>query len=663
MTDKDADYQPIADYGIIGDCHTAALISKSGSIDWYCPARFDAPAIFCRLLDAAKGGFFSLSPVNVFSVERRYSGDTNILETVFTAGEARLRITDFMPVHQRMDSSHGYDVGTSRRILRLAEGLNGEAEVEVCFRPTFDYARGETRLEVNSIGAIGHRDGHYLSLASPEPGLELQAGGQDQFCGRFRLRAGDRRWLVLTEADDPDRVLELPAPAQCEQQLLRTRQYWENWVARCTYRGSYRDMVLRSALTLKLLTYEPTGAIIAAPTTSLPEEIGGVRNWDYRFAWVRDSALILYALLTIGYREEAADFFEWLQETHHNDASPDLHVLYGVDGRRDLVENTLDHLEGYRGSRPVRFGNAAAKQLQLDIYGEALTAAYLYFNSGIGKRKDNDADLSRRERILKHDWPLLNGLVARAAQRWREPDNGIWEVRGGLQSFLYSRLMCWAALDRGIRLAREFSMPAPLDKWVDTKKAIGQALLNEGFNKEMGAFTQAFGNAALDASALLIPRVGLLPATDPRFKSTIKAMKSRLTKDGLVYRYLSRDGLPGNEGMFLTCTFWLVDALALSGQIDEAHAHYERVTGYANDLGLFSEEVDVKGGNFLGNFPQGFTHMALINAAVNLAKVAKHGAEEHTETEADRARKATSAAAEGYPRLSKGNIIVDSQVK
>jgi GH15 family glucan-1,4-alpha-glucosidase len=455
---------------------------------------------------------------------------------------------------------------------------------------------------------------------------------------------------VLTEADDPDRIKELPSPGQCEQQLVRTRHYWERWAEQCTYLGPYREEVLRSALTLKLLTYEPTGAIVAAPTTSLPEEIGGVRNWDYRYVWVRDSALILYALMNVGYREEAADFFEWLQEAHHDDPSPDLQVLYSIDGRRDLSESTLDYLQGYRGSRPVRTGNAAAEQLQLDIYGEALTAAYLYFTSGIGKRENGSADVSRQERLIERDWPLLRGLVERAAGRWQEADNGIWEVRGGLQPFLYSRLMCWAALDRGIRLAGEYSLEAPLDRWTETEKAIRQAILDDGYNKDISAFTQAFGSTALDASALLIPRTGFLPATDQRVRSTMDAIASRLTSDGLVYRYRSEDGLPGSEGMFLTCTFWLVDTLALNGRLDEAHELFDRVSGYASDLGLFSEEIDAGSHNLLGNFPQGFTHMAQINAAVNLAKAAKHRAEELPETEAERAKKAGPAAAEGYRR-------------
>jgi GH15 family glucan-1,4-alpha-glucosidase len=644
-------YESLRDYGIIGDCHTVALVSRGGSIDWYCPGRFDAPAVFCRLLDATKGGYFLIAPVGEFHTERQYVLNTNILQTVFITDRGKVCITDFMPVHERTAARRGYDVGASRRIIRMVETLSGEAKVEIWCRPTFGYARGQTKVRIEKgIGALAHQNGSFLSLACLDSELVFQTNGDGTVHGQIELRQGDRYWFVLTNADDPDRILELPTADRCEQQLLRTQRYWEKWASRCTYQGPYRDIVLRSALTLKLLTYEPTGAIIAAPTTSLPEEIGGVRNWDYRYTWVRDSALILYALMNVGYREEAADFFEWLQETHHNDPSTDLQVLYGIDGRRELPEATLDHLEGYECSRPVRIGNAAAKQLQLDIYGEVLTAAYLYFTSRIGKRGEDEGQFSTKERMLKHDWPLLRGLVDRTVQRWQESDDGIWEVRGGPQPFLYSRLMCWSALDRGIRLAQEYSLEASLNSWDSARDAIRQAILTEGFNADVGAFTQAFGISSLDASALLIPRTGFLPGTDARVQSTIESIKSRLAYNGLVYRYHADDGLSGGEGVFITCTFWLIDALALGGKLDEAHDLFERVSDYANDMGLLSEELDPSGGKLLGNFPQGFTHMALINAAINLAKATKHGAEEQAETEAERARRAGVAVREGYSR-------------
>jgi GH15 family glucan-1,4-alpha-glucosidase len=644
-------YQPIRDYGIIGDCHTAALVGRDGSIDWYCPGSFDAPAVFCRIVDVGKGGFFRVAPVGRFSIERHYLAETNILESIFTTDESRVRLTDFMPVHRRTVSHRGHDVGTSRRILRLLEGVAGEVELEICFYPTFDYAQGETTIGAERHICLAWRQGQYLSLASPGLDLKFAPDVNPGLYARLRLRAGDRRWLVLTYGDDPDRVLELPTSFQCDQQLTRTTEYWKSWAGKCTYKGPYRDDVQRSALTLKLLAYEPTGAIIAAPTTSLPEEIGGERNWDYRYAWIRDSTMILYALMNIGYKEEAADFFEWLLETHHKDPTPDLQVLYGIDGRRNIQETTLDHLEGYERSHPVRVGNAAAGQLQLDIYGEVLTAAYLYFRSGIGKSGNHPARSStRQERLLKEDWQLLQALVNQAAKRWEEPDNGIWEVRGGLQSFLYSKLMCWAALDRGIRLAVEQSLQAPLEGWRNTLDSIRRHILTAGFSREKGMFLQSLGGSALDASTLLITRVGFLPATDSRVQSTVDRIRKELTHNGLVYRYRSADGLSGSEATFATCTFWLVDALALSGRLTEAHDLFERVAGYGNDLGLLSEEIDSESGALLGNFPQGFSHMGLINAAVNMAKAAKHGAEEHPETEAERAGKAAPAAAEGYSR-------------
>jgi GH15 family glucan-1,4-alpha-glucosidase len=644
-----AHYQSIADYGIIGDCHTIALIGLNGSIDWYCPGRFDAQAVFCRLLDIKKGGYYMVAPVGRFSVERHYLGYTNILETIFTKVNAKVRMTDFMPVHRRTLTRRGHDVGTSRRILRLVEGLEGALELEIHFNPSFDYARGNTEIRPEpGVGGIAYKDGQYISLSCPGFDLKLKPDNKVGLLGRLRLHAGERRWLVLTDSDDPDRAVEMPTQSQCEQQLSRTQEYWEDWLENCIYRGPYREEVLRSVLTLKLLTYEPTGAIVAAPTTSLPEEIGGVRNWDYRYAWLRDSALIIYALMNVGYEEEAADFFEWLQETHQNNPGRKLQIMYGIDGRTDLREAVLGHLEGYRCSKPVRIGNEAAKQLQLDIYGEVLTAAYLYFKSGIGNRGDSHEEFLTRQRILEKDWPILRGLVDQAAERWQEPDNGIWEVRGGLQPFLYSKLMCWTALDRGIRLAQEFSLPAALNMWRTTRDLIQQLILTSGYNKEKGAFTQIIGSSDLDASVLLISRVGFLPPTDSRVQSTLEHIRAELTHNGLVYRYRSKDGLPGGEATFATCTFWMVDVLALSGRLKEAHDLFERIVSYANNLGLFSEEVDPMSGELLGNFPQGFTHMALINSAVNLAKAAKHGAEQLPETEFERANKAGHAVKEGY---------------
>jgi GH15 family glucan-1,4-alpha-glucosidase len=638
-------YLPINEYGIIGDCHTAALIGSNGSIDWFCPTRFDSPAVFCRLLDADIGGNFLVAPANGYNLSRAYVGSTNVLQSIFDTGTSKMRMTDFMPVHQRTKSRRGHDVGTSRRILRLLEGISGDTDVEILFRPTFDYATGNTILElVPEFGALAQKDGQYLSLASLGTSCELEADTNGGLRGRLNVKPGEHYWLVITDSDDPDRVSELPTPEQCHQQLARTLRYWNDWSSNCTYRGPFEEIVLRSALTLKLLTYEPTGAIIAAPTTSLPEEIGGARNWDYRYSWIRDSALILYALMGIGYEEEAADFFEWLQEAHQNDPGPELQILYRIDGQRDVQETELTHLAGYQDSKPVRIGNAAATQLQLDIYGEILIAAHLYFRLEIGTRRNRPAESASRQRLLEEDWPLMRRLVDQAAKQWSNPDNGIWEVRNRRQHFLYSQLMCWAALDRGIRLALNYSLPASLDKWQAVRETIRKNILSRGYNTKRKTFVQVMGGSTVDASSLAISRVGFLSATHPYVQSTIKRIVDELTDNGLVYRYRSEDGLTGKDATFFLCTLWLVDSLALGGRVEEAYRLLEKVVSYGSDLGLFAEEIDSSTGQPLGNFPQGFTHMALINSAVNIAKAEKHGAEAEPETELERARRGSIAA-------------------
>jgi GH15 family glucan-1,4-alpha-glucosidase len=468
---------------------------------------------------------------------------------------------------------------------------------------------------------VAQADGENLVLACP--GVALTSDGSGTLHGRLRLRAGERQWLVVSNPSDADGIREALVAANCADELQSTQQYWERWAANCTYQGPYRDQVLRSALVLKLLTFEPTGAIIAAPTTSLPEGIGGERNWDYRFTWLRDSALILFSLMKIGFRREAARFFDWLDRTCGSASNSDLQIMYAVDGSPDLPEETLDHLEGYRCSRPVRIGNAAAGQRQLDVYGAVLRAAHLYYCHGTAVQL---TDVQRRP--PPETWPLLRTLVEHAADQWQQPDQGIWEVRGGPQHFLHSKLMCWAALDRGIRLAREHRLDAPLADWRRTREDIRRAIHERGYDATLGAFTQAFGNPAVDASALALLRIGFLPATDPRIGSTIERIRAELASNGLVYRYCTDDGLPGGESTFAMCSFWLVDALAMRGHLEEAHELFERLVGYGNDLGLFSEEIDPDTGELLGNFPQGFTHLALIRSAVNLAKLANHGVEE-----------------------------------
>lgn len=641
-------YPPIGAYAVIGDCHTAALVSQDGSIDWYCPVRFDAPAVFCRILDADKGGYLRVAPAGRFAAERAYRDGTNVLETTYTEGGNRVRVTDLMPIHQRTRTHKGHDVGTARRVLRLIEGLDGGMEIELRFKPTFDFARATTQTWIRKRrGAIASGAHEYLTLACRD--FPLEAAGDGTLVGRRRVGAGDRLWLALTHADDLDGAEEALTPGRLDPQLHRTLDYWRRWAAVCTYRGPYRDEVLRSALTLKLLTYEPTGALVAAPTTSLPEDIGGVRNWDYRFTWLRDSALILYALMTVGYRDEADDFFDWLDQTATDDPTPDLQIMYTIDGGRQLPEQILDHLRGYRESSPVRTGNAAAQQVQLDIYGEVLIAAHLYFCRGEeGGGPGEQPSHPGVRRPSRQTWNLLCRLVNDARDRWDKPGQGIWEMRSDPQDYLYGKLMCWAALDRGIRLAEEHQLEAPMDAWKQARDAVQAAILERGYDPNERAFTQAFGVPALDASSLMIPVIGFLPATDPRVQSTVNQIQKSLTQHGMVYRYCNEDGLPGGEGAFSLCSFWLVDALALAGRLHEAHTLFERVVGYANDVGLLSEEINPLTGELLGNFPQGFSHLSLIQAAVNLAKSAKHGPEEHPENEAQRAPRARHAAQQGY---------------
>jgi GH15 family glucan-1,4-alpha-glucosidase len=522
--------------------------------------------------------------------------------------------------------------------------VSGSVRLQLRFKPTFDFARLESRLSlVPGRGVVASAGQQLLTLACPDLTLEINPAGE--VVGRFQLRAGQRVWLVLTSSADPAEARRALDPPDCEAALRHTLDYWERWSAHCRYEGPYRDEVLRSALALKLLTYEPTGAIVAAPTTSLPEELGGERNWDYRYTWLRDSSLTLYALMTLGYREEADDFFHWLESISAARHKEIPRVLYSVDGHTDIHERTLDHLDGYAGSRPVRVGNAAVGQRQLDIFGEVLTTAYLYQRDG---EPEASAAASRGpDPLTPRRWALLRKMVERAAEHWTEPGHGIWEVRQGVDDFVYGKLMCWAALDRGLRLAEEHSLDAPRSAWHQTRNEIRRAILERGFNEEIGAFTQTFGGDTLDASALAIHRVGFLPPTDWRVQSTMERIRSELSHDGLIYRYRAPDGLSGGEGTFVLCTFWMVDALALSDRLEEAHDLFERVLGHANDLGLLAEEIDPKTGLLLGNFPQGFSHLALIGSAVNLAKAAKHGPERRAETEADRAPRASQAASEG----------------
>ena len=510
---------------------------------------------------------------------------------------------------------------TRRSITRLIEGLSGEVEIEVNFRPTFNYARSKTEIEPFARGGgVASAADETVVLYCP---FALNAKADGCLRCTVKISTGARLWLHLSYSHHATTDLHDLTPATHEMELQQAIVHWREWLNACTYQGDYSSFVRRSALVLKLLTFAPTGAIIAAPTTSLPETPGGVRNWDYRYTWLRDSSLIIYALQLIGYYHEASAFLDWLnrlQIAKHKRVQ----IMYSVRGEYDLTEHHLQHLEGYHNSQPVRIGNAAYQQQQYDIYGEVLDATFLYHE--------------RVHKMLpKRWWDEVRFLADEASRRWTLPDNGIWEFRAGQKHFLYSKLLCWVALDRAIKLGIHRNDKKRSAGWLQAREQIREVILHEGYNQQIGAFTQLIGGSDLDATALMIPTLGLLPATDERVKSTISRIKDELSANGLVYRYLAGDGLPGREAAFGICSFWLVDNLALAGQIDEARDLFERLTAYAGDLQLFSEQIEPESGKFLGNYPQGFTHLALIRSAFHIAKAEAMGSERTSHDPADRA--------------------------
>lgn len=592
-------YLPIADYAIIGDTRTAALVASNGSLDWCCFPHFDSPAAFCKLLDTERGGEFRIAPSEKYTCTRSYIGATNVLGMTYSVRGGQCRLTDFMAITAHSEALTSG--GSKTNIFRRVEGLSGECEIEVIFRPTFDFASASTRIDLFPQKTVAHGADSSLVLHSTVP---LQSTGEGSAYARFVVKAGERVDFCLYfdgEAPDPDSDCN-----QFDRKLDETLNFWHEWANRCTYQGPYRELVLRSALVLKLLTFSASGAIVAAPTTSLPEDIGGLRNWDYRYTWIRDSSLILDALMSIGFHEEAIHFFDWIESLGLK-CKGHLQIMYGIDGRTDLHEKILPELAGYRQSRPVRIGNAAAQQKQLDIYGELLEAVAVCYQSMRMTPPDSET------------WAIYRYVANQAVEHWQEPDEGIWEVRGAQLHFLYSKLMCWVALDRAILLADKYHLPADLERWRQTREDIRSAILVRGYDEELGAFTQAFGVKALDASALTVPLVGFLPASDARVQSTIRQIQEQLSANGLVHRYLNEDGLPGGEATFALCSFWLVDNLVMVGQVDEARKLFERIISYGNDLGLFAEEIEPISRELLGNYPQGFTHLALIRSAVRLA--------------------------------------------
>lgn len=583
-------YLPIADYAVIGDGITAALVSREGSIDWLCLPLFDSPAVLCRLLDARKGGFFRVRPVAEGRAIRAYVEDTNVLATTWTTDSGAIRVTDFMAVTDLLPRTRERE---PFRLCRLVEGLAGRVEVELALKATFDFATESALIEIDGSGAVARgAGGPALHVRWP---FAVRASG-DEILGRASVSQGERVWITFSDRpfeDDPEQLLSL------------AKSVWREWISRCEYRGPDDQIVRRSALALKLLTFRPSGAILAAPTTSLPEEIGGVRNWDYRFTWLRDAAFSLNALMAIGYHDEALAFWKWIERAG-KDAR--IGVVHRIDGSTDLPERLLEHLEGYRGSRPVRVGNSAVEQDQLDVLGEVLDAAHLCHST---MRNAVDPGLA----------PILARLADRAAESWREPDHGIWEFRDAPRHYVHSKVMAWVALDRASRLVESGLLTGKGSAhWDEEAREIRKAVCEQGFDRELGAFVQAFDRRVPDASALVLPLVGFLPATDPRVLSTLRVVEEHLGVDDLIYRYRAEDGIPGTEGAFFLATFWRIENLILAGRTDEARGAFDHVLSYANDLGLFSEEVDPASRALLGNFPQAFTHLALVRSAARLAE-------------------------------------------
>ncbi len=593
------DYRPIEDYGVIGDLHTAALVGSDGSIDWCCLPHFDSPSVFASILDSEKGGFFRIAPVDAAVHKQMYVPGTNILMTRFLSPDGVGECTDFMPIDgDPVEEKHNHEIVRQVRVIRG----NVRFKVE-CF-PAFDYARGKHTLRLEPGGAVFTAEDQEIGLSTA---VELHAkdGGVE---AEFELSEGETATFLLRQTDPHSNLPACDSEFDPDSSYSRTLLFWRSWAAGITYRGRWREMVERSALTLKLLTFAPSGAMVAAATTSLPEELGGGRNWDYRYTWIRDAAFTVYGFLRLGLTSEAEHFVRWIEERAH-EIAPDgaLQIMYGLRGEHKLPEVELDHLEGYKGSSPVRIGNEASTQLQLDIYGELLDAVYLSNQHG--------------EKISFDFWQHLRGLLDYVTNNWQRKDEGIWEVRGGRQHMVYSKLMCWVALDRGIRLASKRSFPGSHSAWIEARDAIYEEIMTKGWNETKGSFVQHYDTDTLDASNLIMPLVFFISPTDPRMISTLDATMKTLVSDSLVNRYetgpQSIDGLEGDEGSFNMCTFWLVEALTRAGRTEEARLIFEKMLSYANHLGLYAEEVG-RSGEALGNFPQAFTHMGLISAAFNL---------------------------------------------
>ena len=592
------EYKPIDAYGLIGNLETCALVGRDGAIDWCCLPNLQSPSIFAAILDSETGGTFRIRPTGSYDAVQRYQPDTNVLDTEFTTDAGALRLTDFMPILSDDPAAPFSEPWIFRRV----ECLEGSVEFEVTFEPRFDYARARTVIESMDNVLLARGSGEHVSLNTA---FALDIDGISAR-GVHDLSAGDTAWYTLQYGQR-----KRPGSIDPEVLLDRTRRYWRNWVhtcpeSGCPFEGEYHDAVTRSELVLKLLMHHRTGAIAAAPTTSLPELIGGTRNWDYRFSWIRDAAFTIQALFKLGHIQETKDYVDWCLDIVHSGSETfqPFQPLFGLQGETKLTEETLDHLEGYRGSAPVRIGNAARSQLQLDIFGELVLA--LYETSHYG------------ETITETTWETVREVIEYVCTLWHKRGAGMWEVRSEPEHFVHSKVMCWVALDRGIKMATDRGFDAPLDHWREVRSEIRGVVLERGFNESINSFVRSFeADEYLDASALRIPLVGFLPFDDPRVQGTIDAVRERLTTErGLVRRYEGEDGLPGGEGAFILCSFWLVDCLALSGDVEEAETLFENILELASPLGLLSEEVVPETGELLGNYPQAFSHLGFINSAI-----------------------------------------------
>ncbi|NJP35421.1 glycoside hydrolase family 15 protein [Micromonospora thermarum] len=601
-------YPAVEAHGLIGDLQTAALVSVNGTLDWFCAPRFDSPSIFGGLLDRHRGGYFQVSPDGVdYTSKQLYLPGTPILITRFLSADGVGELVDFMPV--------AGDRPTDRhRLVRMLRVVRGSMRFRVDCRPRFNYGRDPYEVEAYPDGTVLRSPTQSLTLSRVRYAERLseeheRRRTEEGLCVIATLHEGEAGGVVLeTASPDPPRAY---SPHEVREMLEETRDYWRRWLDRSRYTGRWREMVERSAMTLKLMTYAPTGALIAAPTAGLPEQVGGERNWDYRYTWIRDASFSVHALLGLGFTDEAARFLGWLGdrvEDAERDGVP-LQIMYRVDGSPELTEEVLGHLEGYLGSGPVRVGNGAARQLQLDIYGEALNSIHLADGHGL--------------KSSHQSWGRIVRMVDWLCENWDQPEDGIWESRAGPQDYTYGRLMTWVALDRAIRLADRHGRPAHTDRWATSRNAVYDQIMTRGFHPGRGAFVQHYACDVLDAALLAMPSVGFVTPTDPMWQSTLRAMDAELVSDSLVYRYnpdASPDGLAGDEATFTMCTFWYVQALAESGRLDDARLTFEKMLTYANPLGLYAEEIAPSGAQ-AGNFPQAFSHLSLISTAVNLDRL------------------------------------------